>query len=100
MLQLLNRLKIWQKLSFVIVAFMIPLGLTTYFLLEEKSIKIDLTQWEMYGDEYLRPLAGALHGVASHKTLMRRQLRGAEGTAAELQSVRARVDKEMAALLA
>ena len=68
--------KIWHKLVVICVAFTIPLALTTYLLLEEKRIKIDFAQKELYGDEYLRPLSRLLDDVSAHRTLLRRHLTG------------------------
>ncbi|HEV8246254.1 MAG TPA: methyl-accepting chemotaxis protein [Polyangiaceae bacterium] len=78
---LLNRLKIWQKLALVAFAFAVPLALTTFFLLDEKSIKIEFARSELYGDEYLRPCARALESVVSHRALM--LLAGSDANSAE-----------------
>ena len=50
--------------------------MTTYFLLDEKRIKIDFASNELRGDEYLRPLSRLLEDVARHETVSRLRLRG------------------------
>jgi methyl-accepting chemotaxis protein len=87
----LNRLKIWQKLLVIGITFLVPLGVTTYFLLDEKQIKIDFARWELYGDEYIRPCARLLENSVRHRTLARRALRG-EAVGTELQDVERRVE--------
>jgi hypothetical protein len=88
-------LRIWHKLVIICAAFTIPLALTTYFLLEEKRIKIDFAQQELYGDEYLRPLSRLLDDVAAHRTLV------AMGDTASprLAAVEQRIEDEMSELL-
>ena len=44
-----------MKLAAIAVVFAIPLTTTTWFLLQEKAIKIDFARHELQGDEYLRP---------------------------------------------
>src|ERR671930_251750 len=82
--------RIWHKLVVICVAFTIPLALTTYFLLEEKRIKIDFAQQELFGDEYLRPLSRLLDAVATHRT------RIASGGDADLER---RIDDDLSLLL-
>jgi methyl-accepting chemotaxis protein len=68
--------RVWHKLAAIALTFTIPLAVTTYFLLEEKSIKIDFARNELRGDEYLRPLSRLLQDVASHEAVSRRRLAG------------------------
>ncbi len=91
---ILNRLKIWQKLTLVALAFSIPLALTTYFLLDEKSIKIDFAQWELHGDDYLRPSAKLLAHLSAYRSLQHRSLSGDASAADGLADVRATVDRD------
>jgi methyl-accepting chemotaxis protein len=94
-LNVLNRLKIWQKLAAVGLAFAVPLALTTYFLVEEKSIKIDFARWELYGDEYLRPCARLLADVVHHKTAVRRMLRGDASQKQPMLDLESSIDREL-----
>jgi signal transduction histidine kinase/CheY-like chemotaxis protein/HPt (histidine-containing phosphotransfer) domain-containing protein/HAMP domain-containing protein len=91
--------RIWHKLVAICVAFTIPILLTTYFLIDEKRIKIDFAQKELYGDEYLRPVSRLLDGVSAHRTLQRRILSGG-APGADIAALRERVDADFARLLA
>src|SRR5690242_6406022 len=93
----LNRLKIWQKLLVVGITFLVPLGVTTYFLLDEKQIKIDFARWELHGDDYIRPCARLLENAVRHRTLARRAFRG-ETVDTELKEVENRVELALSEL--
>lgn len=97
---LLNRFKIWQKLAIVGLAFTIPLAITTYFLLDEKSIKIDFARYELFGDEYLRPCAELLEHLAAHATLERERLEGDATVRSRLAELSARIDRDFLDLAA
>ena len=49
-----------MKLAAIALSFMIPLVVTTYFLVNEQNIKIDFAEQELRGDRYLRPLSQLL----------------------------------------
>jgi hypothetical protein len=53
---LTKRLKLWQKLGIIGLAFTIPLALMTYFLVDTQSVKINFAQSELDGLTYLHPL--------------------------------------------
>ncbi len=94
--EILNRLKIWQKLAVVAAAFMLPLALTTYFLLDEKDIKIDFAHSELAGDEYLRPTARLLEHVSLHRALLRLQKSEAgRDVERRIADVTGQVDKDL-----
>jgi methyl-accepting chemotaxis protein len=95
MFNVLNRLRIWQKLALVGVAFSVPLGVTTWFLLEEKQIKIDVATAELRGDEYLRPLARLLEHTARYRALSRRARAGERGLEKERAAMAAEVARDL-----
>src|SRR6266702_8376640 len=64
--------RIWLKLVAVAVSFIVPLALTTYFLVNESSIKINFAKQELRGDRYLRPLGQLLVDVTLHGAAVRR----------------------------
>jgi signal transduction histidine kinase/DNA-binding response OmpR family regulator/HAMP domain-containing protein len=61
--------RIWQKLAVICLAFTIPIAVTTFFLLEEKRIRIEFAQNELHGVQYLRAVSRVLVGVAQHHQL-------------------------------
>src|SRR5882672_3482439 len=93
--RLLGRLKIWQKIALIGFVFTIPLALTMYYLLDEKNYKIDFAQWELYGDEYLRPASDLLESVLTHKSLSRQKLAGDATVKGDLVKLEARIASEM-----
>jgi methyl-accepting chemotaxis protein len=93
--RLLGRLKIWQKISLIGLVFTIPLALTMYYLLDEKNYKIDFAQWELYGDEYLRPTSDVLESVLIHKYLSQQKFAGDATAKGELVKIEARIASQL-----
>jgi methyl-accepting chemotaxis protein len=81
-----RRLKVWQKLAIVGLAFTIPLALTTVFLVNTQSNKINVASAELNGITYLKPLAAIELGVAQHAAAQRETLRGNAAAAAMEQA--------------
>ena len=86
--------RIWMKLAVIAVSFIIPLVVTTYFLVDEQNIALDFTRQELRGDRYLRPLSRLLTHVELHRLAIR-----PEETARAAQ-LEARVDADFRTLLA
>ena len=86
--------RIWMKLAAIAFSFIVPLVLTTYFLVNEGNIKINFTQQELRGDRYLRPLSKVLADVGLHRSAVRRD------DAAEASRTEALVDAGFRELLA
>ena len=78
--------RIWVKLAAIAVVFAIPLGTTTWFLLEEKAIKIDFARHELQGDEYLRAASSLLEATVAYRSAL------SAGDTTRLASARAAVD--------
>lgn len=53
---MMHRLKYPQKFALISFIFMVPLGLTMYFLVSEIHSRIDFAEREKLGNQYLRPL--------------------------------------------
>ena len=86
--------RIWMKLTAIALSFMIPLVVTTYFLLREQSIKIDFAAQELRGDEYLRPVSQLLVHLQLHRALVR------AGDASQAGATASAIDTDLEALLA
>ncbi|HEX3828909.1 MAG TPA: response regulator [Sporichthyaceae bacterium] len=94
----LARGRIWHKLLVLCVVFTVPLALTTWFLLQEKRIRIDRADHELAGDRYLRPVSALLEDVSEHRTLAR--LNAAHlADAPAAQPLASRIDGEFTILL-
>ncbi|MFN3925731.1 MAG: hypothetical protein ACK4QL_00075 [Pseudanabaenaceae cyanobacterium] len=53
---LMYQLKYPQKFTLITIVLLLPLVLVLYFWLREVSQSIELSQREVYGNAYLRPL--------------------------------------------
>ena len=83
-----------MKLAAIALSFVVPLVLTTYFLVNESNIKINFNQQELRGDRYLRPLSKLLADVEVHRSAVRRE------DVAEASRTEAPVDADLDELLA
>ena len=92
--------RIWHKLAAIALTLIVPLALTTWFLLDEASFRIDFAEKEIQGVEYLRPLSSLLLHVSEHRSLARRALAGDQAAAAERVPLAAAIDADFAALVA
>src|SRR5258706_2146774 len=90
---------IWHKLAVIGLAFMLPLAVSSYLLAFENGRRIQFSQNELRGLEYLRPLGALLVDLGRHKTLSRQALMG-ERSVAQLRECEARIDSDFAALAA
>jgi methyl-accepting chemotaxis protein len=77
------------KLAAIAVVFAIPLGTTTWFLLEEKAIKIDFARHELQGDEYVRAASSLLEATLAYRSAL------IAGDSARVATARAAVDSAL-----
>jgi methyl-accepting chemotaxis protein len=75
--------RIWMKLAAIALSFIVPLVITTYFLVKEQNIKIDFAQQELEGIDYLRPLSKLYVHTELYGALLRQ---GDEAQASRLES--------------
>jgi hypothetical protein len=93
-----RRTRIWHKLAVIGLAFTVPLAAATYLLLNANSRRIEFSENELRGLEYLRPLGALLPDLATHRTYARQVLEG-ERPAADLEAREQRVDADYAELI-
>ncbi len=86
--------RIWHKLAAIALTLIVPLALTTYFLIGEARFRIDFAAKEAEGVEYLRPLSRLLRDVSLHRTLVAREINGTAPTAAAREAAAAAVDED------
>lgn len=75
-LQILQRLKIWQKLVLIAVFMGLPIPVILRFYVVEKNNTIAFVQKELYGTAYLPPLQGVAKELATHRGFASAFLRG------------------------
>jgi diguanylate cyclase (GGDEF)-like protein/PAS domain S-box-containing protein len=93
-----KRSRIWHKLAIIGLAFTVPLAGATYLLLDSSSRRIEFTENEQRGLEYLRPLGALLSELALHKTQFE-QVQDGTRPAADLLPLQERIDGHYAALI-
>ncbi len=96
-LQLLQRLKIWQKLVLIAVFMGLPLPVITWLYVAEKNSTIAFAQKEIYGSEYLPPLQGLARELANHRGLASALLRGETSLQGQLSEAARAVEQQLAA---
>lgn len=100
MKNLLNKLRIWQKLAVIIAALLLPILGLTYLLMAEKSVAINFTEREMRGIEYLRPLRSLLQYFAEHRGMNSAYLNGDASFAPRLDAKKDEIKQALAAVAA
>jgi methyl-accepting chemotaxis protein len=76
--------RIWMKLTAIALSFMIPLVVTTYFLVREENINVHFAEQELRGDRYLLPVSQLLVHLELHRALVRDQDLAGAGRAEQL----------------
>ncbi len=69
-MRFLNRL--WHKLVLISLVLVIPLALTTTFLVDRQNSAIAFARSELAGLEYISPLSRLLQNLGTYQTLVRR----------------------------
>ena len=68
-MNILNRMKLWQKLVLMVAVLMVPTVYLVTLLVKEKNVSLDLTRHEITGIEYLKPVYNLLTNVIDHRGL-------------------------------
>jgi HAMP domain-containing protein len=96
---MLKNLKIWQKLSLIVVAFSVPIGVLLHYLVTEQNIILDFARNELDGTQYLRPVRKLLADLCEHRTLAATVAAGGDAIARDkLQAKQAEVNADFAAV--
>jgi methyl-accepting chemotaxis protein len=75
-MNLLNRLKVWQKLALLVAALGTPTILLAYLLVAEKNLAIDFACKEILGTQYLQSARALLQHLAEHRGMSNVYLNG------------------------
>ncbi|WP_432142147.1 response regulator [Streptomyces sp. bgisy084] len=68
--------RIWHKLLAICLALMVPLGLATFYLVDQQNSKIDFSRTELSGVQYLRPVSALVQDVSDRRALLNREIAG------------------------
>jgi methyl-accepting chemotaxis protein len=96
--QLLNRLKLWQKLGWLVVAMAIPVALVGFFYLRLANTEVSQARDELEGARYLQAL-GAVEGELLRQRIRAFVVLGGDATVKdELAASQQSVDQQVATL--
>ncbi len=94
-LQLLQRLKIWQKLVLIAVFMGLPIPFLAGLYVTEKNKTIEFAQRELYGTEYLSPLHALSKELIQHRALTNAFLRGETRLLSQLNESAQAVERQL-----
>ncbi|HTT07899.1 MAG TPA: methyl-accepting chemotaxis protein [Gammaproteobacteria bacterium] len=94
-MNILNRMKLAQKLALMVVILMVPAVYLIYLLVEEKDVTINMTRQEITGTEYLKPVYGLLEHVMEHRGMTNLLLGGDTGISASAEEKRQAINNDM-----
>jgi len=80
------------------VAFGLPVAVLLYTFVVVSNKDIDFAQWELYGNEYQRPLEDLLENVGQHALFEKQFLNGDTSARTELTALEGRIDAALMAL--
>jgi methyl-accepting chemotaxis protein len=97
-MQLLNRLKLWQKLALLVAAMALPTTLLGVFYLSAANSEVAQARNELAGADYAHQVGALLADVANHRSLLFAVLTGDTSRRGELVSAEAAIDKVIAGI--
>src|SRR5579885_244783 len=92
-MQLLNRLKLWQKLALLVAAMAVPTALLGVFYLGAANSEVRQARNELAGADYAHQIGAALADVANHRSLLFAVLTGDASRRDELTAAEAEIDR-------
>jgi methyl-accepting chemotaxis protein len=92
-MQLLNRLKLWQKLALLVAAMALPTALLGVFYLSAANSEVSQARNELAGADYAHQVGAVLAQVANHRSLLFAVLTGDTSRRDELTESEAAIDK-------
>ncbi len=95
---ILSRLKISTRLILLSLCYTFPIAVLMYNVFNATNANIVFANAESVGNVYLKPLSSLLDLVGQHKILVNRILEGGNGSKADLDSLRGKIDTAFSAL--
>ncbi|MGH8169628.1 MAG: methyl-accepting chemotaxis protein [Steroidobacteraceae bacterium] len=92
-MQLLNRLKLWQKLALLVAAMAVPTALLGVFYLSAANGEVSQARNELAGADYAHQVGAVLAHVANHRSLLFAVLTGDSSRREELTESETTIDK-------
>ncbi|WP_406411138.1 response regulator [Streptomyces sp. NBC_01614] len=92
------RLQIWQKLTIIALAFLVPLILAAVYLVSQQGNSLRTSHEEVQGVEYARPLTILTLDLLSYRSLSTQMGQSRQVPAHEVIAAQAAVDRDFAQL--
>ncbi|HEU5116219.1 MAG TPA: hypothetical protein VFT74_06025, partial [Isosphaeraceae bacterium] len=96
---ILNNVSLRVKLAMIAAVFTLPIAVLLYFAWVDLQRQIGLTNLEVTGNAYLRPVTTMLHHLREHELLARRVLEGETAMEGPLAAKQAQVSEDLRELL-
>jgi methyl-accepting chemotaxis protein len=94
-MQLLNRLKLWQKLALLVAAMAVPTALLGVFYLGAANSEVTQARNELAGADYAHQIGAVLADIANHRSLLFAVLTGDASRRDELTASEGEIDRLM-----
>jgi methyl-accepting chemotaxis protein len=92
----MKRMKVWQKLGFLGLIFVIPLGVFSYKMLASmRAMGVDFARQEALGVEYLTPVYDLLEDLQQHRDLAAGSLSGDAAFGEKLAAKRGEIGADL-----
>lgn len=91
-------MRVSHKLLVISLSFSLPIAVLLYFVITGINSDIDFSQYEIYGNEYQRPLERALDFIPRHKLIAHRRLAGETGLENQLNALQSQIDEAFKSL--
>jgi methyl-accepting chemotaxis protein len=96
--QVLNRLKLWQKIGWLVLAMAIPATLVGFFYLRLASTQVSQAHEELNGARYLQALSAVEGEILTHRSRAFVFLNGDTPRKADVLAQQEEVEKQIAAM--
>ncbi|MBI3302350.1 MAG: HAMP domain-containing protein [Deltaproteobacteria bacterium] len=95
----MKRMKVWQKLGFLGIVFMIPLAVVSYQMISSmRTLGIEFARKEVFGVQYLAPVRHLLEDVQQHRDMANALLSGDASFAEKLAGKKGEIDDDLQAV--
>ncbi|MEW2038623.1 ATP-binding protein, partial [Streptomyces sp. NPDC005534] len=89
-----RRLRIWHKLAVIALAFLMPLALAATYVIGQQNASTAVSQQELNGVRYLRPLTTLTFDLLQYRTLSNRQTNGIPTSPHQFSAVSEALDRD------
>ena len=96
--QVLNRLKLWQKLGWLVLAMAIPAALVGFFYLRLANTQVSQARDELDGARYLQGLSGVEGEILTHRSRAFVFLSGDAARSGDVVAQQEEVEKAISAM--